>query len=99
MLFDEATSALDTATEKEIQGNLKTASEGRTTLVIAHRLSTIIDADEILVLSGGRVVERGTYRSLLAADGMFAGMWRKQQEAAARGVEPDDVAPSTQAAE
>ena len=82
MMFDEATSALDTATEKEIQGNLKTATEGRTTLVIAHRLSTIIDADEILVLSAGRVVERGNYTSLLAAGGLFAEMWRKQQEAA-----------------
>jgi ATP-binding cassette subfamily B protein len=99
MLFDEATSALDTATEKEIQGNLKTASEGRTTLVIAHRLSTIIDADEILVLSGGQIVERGTHASLLAARGMFAEMWRKQQEAAERGVTADDVAPAAQAAE
>jgi ABC-type transport system involved in Fe-S cluster assembly fused permease/ATPase subunit len=94
MLFDEATSALDTATEKEIQGNLKTASEGRTTLIIAHRLSTIIDADEILVLSGGRIVERGTHRSLLADGGIFAEMWRKQQEAAARGVTAEDIAPS-----
>jgi ABC-type transport system involved in Fe-S cluster assembly fused permease/ATPase subunit len=99
MLFDEATSALDTATEKEIQGNLKTASEGRTTLVIAHRLSTIIDADEILVLSGGQIVERGTHASLLTARGMFAEMWRKQQEAAERGVSPEDVAPAAQAAE
>ena len=94
MLFDEATSALDTATEKEIQGNLKTASEGRTTLIIAHRLSTIIDADEILVLSGGHIVERGTHQSLLADGGMFAEMWRKQQEAAARGVAVEDVAPA-----
>ena len=94
MLFDEATSALDTATEKEIQANLKTASEGRTTLVIAHRLSTIIDADEILVLSAGRVVERGTHASLLAEDGLFAEMWRKQQEAAERGVTVDDIAPA-----
>jgi ATP-binding cassette, subfamily B, heavy metal transporter len=93
MLFDEATSALDTATEKEIQGNLKTASEGRTTLVIAHRLSTIIDADEILVLSGGKIVERGTHGSLLAARGMFAEMWRKQQEAAESGISAEDVAP------
>jgi ATP-binding cassette subfamily B protein len=97
MLFDEATSALDTATEKEIQANLKTASEGRTTLVIAHRLSTIIDADEILVLSAGRVVERGTHASLLAQGGLFAEMWRKQQEAAAAGVTADDIAPATAA--
>jgi ATP-binding cassette subfamily B protein len=99
MLFDEATSALDTATEKEIQGNLKTASEGRTTLIIAHRLSTIIDADEILVLSAGRIVERGTHQSLLTGGGMFAEMWRKQQEAAASGVVAEDVAPSAEAAE
>ncbi len=98
MLFDEATSALDTATEKEIQGNLKTASEGRTTLIIAHRLSTIIDADEILVLADGRIVERGTHSSLLAQGGVFAEMWRKQQEAAERGVTAEDVAPA-QAAE
>jgi ATP-binding cassette subfamily B protein len=99
MLFDEATSALDTATEKEIQANLKTASEGRTTLVIAHRLSTIIDADEILVLSAGRVVERGTFAALLAADGLFAGMWRKQQEAARSGIEPADLPAPAEAAE
>ncbi len=86
MLFDEATSALDTGTEKEIQANLKTASEGRTTLVIAHRLSTVIDADEILVLAGGRIVERGNHAALLAQGGIFAGMWRKQQEAAELGL-------------
>ena len=80
MVFDEATSALDTATEKEIQTNLKAASEGRTTLIIAHRLSTVIDADEILVLAGGRIVERGDHTALLARDGIFAQMWRRQQE-------------------
>jgi ATP-binding cassette subfamily B protein len=85
MLFDEATSALDTGTEKEIQANLKTASEGRTTLVIAHRLSTVIDADEILVLADGGIAERGSHAQLLAAGGLFAGMWRKQQEAAELG--------------
>jgi ATP-binding cassette subfamily B protein len=94
MLFDEATSALDTATEKEIQANLKAASEGRTTLVIAHRLSTVIDADEILVLADGRIAERGRFADLLVADGIFAEMWRKQQEAAARGILPEDVAPA-----
>jgi len=91
MLFDEATSALDTATEREIQANLKTASEGRTTLIIAHRLSTVIDADEILVLAHGRVAERGTHADLLARDGIFAEMWRKQQEAAARGAIDEDA--------
>jgi ATP-binding cassette subfamily B protein len=90
MLFDEATSALDTATEKEIQANLKTASEGRTTLVIAHRLSTVIDADEILVLADGAIAERGSHIQLLAAGGLFAEMWRKQQEAAERGREALD---------
>ena len=98
MLFDEATSALDTATEREIQQNLKTASEGRTTLIIAHRLSTVIDADEIIVLSHGRVAERGTHGELLARDGLFAEMWKKQQEAAARGIQAEDVPPA-QAAE
>jgi ATP-binding cassette subfamily B protein len=99
MLFDEATSALDTATEKEIQANLKIASEGRTTLIIAHRLSTVIDADEILVLAGGKIVERGTHGALLALNGVFAGMWRRQQEAVERGIDPSDVAPAAEAAE
>ncbi|MDF1750744.1 MAG: ABC transporter ATP-binding protein/permease [Alphaproteobacteria bacterium] len=80
MLFDEATSALDTATEREIQKSLKEVSQGRTTLVIAHRLSTVVDADEILVLDAGRVVERGTHTKLLAANGVYAAMWQRQQE-------------------
>lgn len=65
-LFDEATSALDTHTEKEIQASLREVSQSRTTLVIAHRLSTVIDADQILVLDQGRVVERGRHGELLA---------------------------------
>jgi ATP-binding cassette subfamily B protein len=97
MLFDEATSALDTGTEKEIQGNLKTASEGRTTLIIAHRLSTVIDADEILVLAGGRIVERGNHTQLLSQGGVFAEMWRKQQEAAEHGITAEDIAPAVAA--
>ncbi len=80
LLFDEATSALDTATEREIQKSLREVSQGRTTLVIAHRLSTVVDADEILVLDAGRVVERGTHAKLLASDGVYAAMWRRQQE-------------------
>jgi ATP-binding cassette subfamily B protein len=98
MLFDEATSALDTATEREIQANLKVASEGRTTLIIAHRLSTVVDADEIIVLAAGRIVERGSYTALMATDGVFAAMWRRQQEAAERGLVQADL-PQAEAAE
>ncbi len=83
LLFDEATSALDTRTEQEIQRSLEEVSRGRTTLVIAHRLSTIINADEIVVLDRGRVAERGRHSELLARDGLYADMWRRQQEAAA----------------
>lgn len=82
MLFDEATSALDTATEKDIQAELAEVSRGHTTLVIAHRLSTVVDADEILVLDSGRIVERGGHGALLAAGGIYADMWRRQQESA-----------------
>jgi ATP-binding cassette, subfamily B, heavy metal transporter len=82
LLFDEATSALDTHTEKEIQESLREVSSNRTTLVIAHRLSTVIDADEILVLEEGRVVERGRHADLLSTNGAYAAMWRKQQETA-----------------
>jgi ATP-binding cassette subfamily B protein len=93
LLFDEATSALDTRTEQEIQRSLEEVSRGRTTVVIAHRLSTIVNADEIVVLDRGRVVERGRHGELLAKNGLYADMWRRQQEAAAeaeRHVEPPD---------
>ena len=83
LLLDEATSALDSYTEMEIQDALERASRGRTTLVIAHRLSTVVDADEILVLDEGRVVERGTHAQLLARGGLYAGMWNRQREAEA----------------
>jgi len=82
LIFDEATSALDSKAEKAIQAELERISLGRTTLVIAHRLSTVMDADEILVLNHGRIVERGSHRELLAAGGEYARMWALQQEAA-----------------
>jgi ATP-binding cassette subfamily B protein len=84
LVFDEATSALDTKTEREIQQSLAEVATDRTTLVIAHRLSTVVDADEILVLDHGRVVERGNHHALLAAGGHYAAMWTRQQEAARR---------------
>jgi ATP-binding cassette subfamily B protein len=87
LLLDEATSALDTHTEQEIQRNLREISRGRTTLCIAHRLSTVVDADEILVRDAGRIVERGRHGELLAMDGRYAEMWRRQQEARDRGDE------------
>jgi ATP-binding cassette, subfamily B, heavy metal transporter len=83
LLLDEATSALDSHTEKEIQDALERVSKDRTTLVIAHRLSTIVNADEIIVLSQGRIVERGTHAQLLVADGLYASMWNRQREAEA----------------
>jgi ABC-type transport system involved in Fe-S cluster assembly fused permease/ATPase subunit len=77
-LFDEATSALDSRTEKEIQHALDTVSKSQTTLVIAHRLSTIVDADEIIVLAEGEIIERGTHRQLLSQKGLYAQMWERQ---------------------
>jgi ATP-binding cassette subfamily B protein len=81
LLLDEATSALDTHTEREIQASLKSIARGRTTLIIAHRLSTVVDADEIIVLDQGAVAERGNHEALLARGGLYAAMWRRQQEA------------------
>jgi ATP-binding cassette subfamily B protein len=83
LILDEATSALDSYTEKEIQDALERAARGRTTLVIAHRLSTVVSADEILVLDEGQIVERGTHVQLLAAGGLYAGLWNRQREAEA----------------
>jgi ABC-type transport system involved in Fe-S cluster assembly fused permease/ATPase subunit len=86
LIFDEATSALDSKAEQAIQSQLKDIARNRTTLVIAHRLSTVADAEQILVLDHGRIVERGTHQSLLAADGLYAQMWERQQ------ARPDDDA-------
>lgn len=80
LIFDEATSALDSRSEKAIQAELRAIARNHTTLTIAHRLSTVVDADEILVLDRGRIVERGRHGSLLAAEGVYARMWRLQQE-------------------
>jgi ATP-binding cassette subfamily B (MDR/TAP) protein 7 len=83
LVYDEATSSLDTITEHKILDALKRATKNRTTIVIAHRLSTVIDADEILLLVGGRIVERGTHTQLLASpDSYYSQLWHKQHEAA-----------------
>jgi len=78
LILDEATSALDGKTEAAIQATLRRARQGRTTLVVAHRLSTVSDADEILVIRAGRIVERGAHAALLAKDGEYAALWRRQ---------------------
>ena len=83
LVFDEATSALDSGTERLIQSALRRLSAGRTTLIIAHRLSTVVDADQILVVEGGRVVEHGRHHQLLAKGGHYATMWARQQAAPA----------------
>jgi ABC-type transport system involved in Fe-S cluster assembly fused permease/ATPase subunit len=80
LILDEATSALDSFTEHEIQEALTRVAKGRTTLVIAHRLSTVVDADEILFLDHGRIIERGTHRELLERGGAYAAMWNRQRQ-------------------
>ena len=89
LILDEATSALDSRTEAAIQKTLRRARSGRTTLVVAHRLSTIADADQILVLKGGRIVERGAHHELVARQGgEYAALWRKQTRGAKAGPQP-----------
>lgn len=94
LVLDEATSALDTATEQAVQAALEEASRGRTVLTVAHRLSTIRKADEILVLEQGRVVERGSFNTLLERKGLFAEMWHRQveTEAAAPAIAAQETA-------
>lgn len=88
LIFDEATSALDSATERAIQAQLEQVAVGRTTLTIAHRLSTVMNAHEILVMSEGRIVERGTHGALLDASGAYARMWTLQQQEDQASNEP-----------
>ncbi len=92
LIFDEATSALDSRSEKAIQGELKRIAANRTTLTIAHRLSTVADADQILVMDKGRIIERGSHQELLAARGFYFHMWElQQQEEQSRAHQADDT--------
>jgi len=90
LILDEATSALDSRTEAAIQKTLRKARAGRTTLVVAHRLSTVADADQILVLKAGRIIERGAHHELVARQsGEYASLWRKQTRGAKSQVQSD----------
>ena len=80
LIFDEATSALDSKSEKAIQAELRAIAQNRTTLIIAHRLSTVVEANQILVMDGGRIIERGTHRELLSQSGAYAQMWNLQKQ-------------------
>ena len=90
LILDEATSALDTKTEEEIQAALYEVAEGRTTLMIAHRLSTVVNADQIIVVEDGRIVERGRHQELVAMDGLYSQMWERQRQDALAPQPPED---------
>jgi ATP-binding cassette subfamily B protein len=92
LIFDEATSALDSKSEKAIQAELDRIARGHTTLVIAHRLSTVMDADQILVMDHGRIVESGTHRELLSRRGAYAQMWALQQQEDAQRARHEEIA-------
>jgi len=94
LIFDEATSSLDTPTEQAIQQTLAEVAEHHTTLVIAHRLSTVVDADHILVLEGGRILEQGNHSQLVAADGLYRRMWDLQQRERQHALEKPEPAGS-----
>lgn len=91
LIFDEATSALDSKSEQMIQAQLKEIARSRTSLVIAHRLSTIIDAEQILVMDKGRIIERGTHHELLALAGAYAQMWQRQQHRKEAATNDDEL--------
>lgn len=91
LIFDEATSALDSKSEQMIQAQLKEIARSRTSLVIAHRLSTIIDAEQILVMDKGRIIERGTHHELLALSGSYAQMWQRQQHKKEAVTDQEDI--------
>ncbi|TGZ73517.1 hypothetical protein CRM22_001471, partial [Opisthorchis felineus] len=94
MLLDEATSALDTTTERIIQSSLYKMAQNRTTLVVAHRLSTIVNADEIIMMHQGEIVERGTHHQLLAIpDGRYAKLWQAQSETGQNSIDRTDSRP------
>ena len=78
LLLDEATAALDNTTEKDLQTALSKLSKGRTVVVIAHRLSTVIDSDEIIVMSQGEIIEKGSHQTLLAQQGIYSNLWKIQ---------------------
>ncbi|KAH6853377.1 hypothetical protein B0I37DRAFT_5154 [Chaetomium sp. MPI-CAGE-AT-0009] len=90
VLLDEATSAVDTETEQKIQDALRTLCEGRTTFIVAHRLSTIMNADRIIVVTGGEIVEQGSHEDLIRADGKYAELWSKQIFVKPKDKEPGE---------